>query len=60
MTNGFKAFLAALSVTLVLMFGLVMYLPTLGHSWSLWQRLAEFYNGKIDGWEAGEYSKEER
>lgn len=56
MTNGFKAFLAGLSILFVWMFGLITYVPSLGHSWSLWKRLASFYNGKIVGWEAGSES----
>ena len=53
MTESLKALIASLLMTVLLMFSLITFIPSLGHSWKLFDRLGYFFNGKINGWEYG-------
>ena len=50
MTKEFKLVLAVISAMFVCILSMILFLPTLGHSWKLFEKLGYFYNGRVEGW----------
>jgi len=51
MTDEFKTTLAFVSIVVGWAVAIVLFIPTLGHSYSLFDKLGRFYESRVKGWE---------